>query len=84
MVQLPPLPLQVFQCLPSDSIHNLRELQEHVKTDTLAQSDPETAAKDVCTICGILVYFPLDFLCEENLLPPAVSKEGMFPEKVWT
>ncbi|KAF4073289.1 hypothetical protein AMELA_G00257260 [Ameiurus melas] len=75
---------RVFRCLPSDSIHNLRELQEHVSTVALAQSDPETAAEEVRAIRGILVYFPLHFLCEENLLPPAVSKEGMVPLDVWT
>ncbi|XP_053473815.1 phospholipase D2 [Ictalurus furcatus] len=75
---------RVFRCLPSDSIHNLRELQEHVSTVALAQSDPETAAEEVRAIRGILVHFPLHFLCEENLLPPAVSKEGMVPLDVWT
>lgn len=75
---------RVFRCLPSDSIHNLRELQEHVSTVALAQNDPETAAEEVRAIRGILVHFPLHFLCEENLLPPAVSKEGMVPLDVWT
>lgn len=50
----------------------------------LAQSDPEKAAEELRAIRGILVHFPLHFLCEENLLPSAVSKEGMVPLDVWT
>ncbi|XP_060768462.1 phospholipase D2 [Neoarius graeffei] len=74
----------VFRCLPSDSIRNLRELQEHVSVVALAQNDPEKAAEELRAIRGILVHFPLHFLCEENLLPSAVSKEGMVPLDVWT
>ncbi|TSL34512.1 Phospholipase D2 [Bagarius yarrelli] len=74
----------VFRCLPSDSIHNLRELQEHVSVVALAQSDPEKAAEELRAARGMLVHFPLHFLCEENLLPPAVSKERMVPLDVWT
>lgn len=76
--------MKVFRCLPSDSIRNLRELQEHVNVVALAQSDPEKAAEELHAVRGILVHFPLHFLCEENLLPPAVSKEGMVPLDVWT
>ncbi|KAI5089509.1 phospholipase D2 isoform X1, partial [Silurus meridionalis] len=75
---------RVFRCLPSDSIHNLRDLQEHVSVATLAQSDPEKACEELRAIRGILVHFPLHFLCEENLLPPAGSKEGMISLDVWT
>ncbi|MCJ8748818.1 hypothetical protein PDJAM_G00169210 [Pangasius djambal] len=74
----------VFRCLPSDSIRNLRELQERVSTVALAQSNPEKAAEELRAIRGTLVHFPLHFLCEENLLPPAVSKERMVPLDVWT
>lgn len=53
-------------------------------TAALAQSDPEKAGEELRAIRGILVHFPLHFLCEENLLPPAGSKERMVPLDVWT
>lgn len=76
--------LQVFQCLPLDSIHNMRELQERVSMQTLAQTDPERASQALQAIRGILVHFPLHFLCEETLLPPPGTKERMVPLEVWT
>ncbi|XP_036420289.1 phospholipase D2 [Colossoma macropomum] len=74
----------VFRCLPLDSIRNMRELQEHVSTRNLAQTDPEQASRELQAIRGILVHFPLHFLCEENLLPPPGTKERMVPLEVWT
>ncbi|KAI4883825.1 hypothetical protein NFI96_006020 [Prochilodus magdalenae] len=71
--------LQVFRCLPLDSIRNMRELQEHVSTKNLVQTDPEQAGRELKAIRGILVHFPLHFLCEENLLPPPGTKERMVP-----
>uniref|UniRef100_A0AAR2LKL2 Phospholipase n=1 Tax=Pygocentrus nattereri TaxID=42514 RepID=A0AAR2LKL2_PYGNA len=74
----------VFRCLPLDSIRNMRELQEHVSTRNLAQTDPERASRELQAVRGILVHFPLHFLCEENLLPPPGTKERMVPLEVWT
>ncbi|XP_051544488.1 phospholipase D2-like isoform X2 [Myxocyprinus asiaticus] len=75
---------KVFRCLPLDSIHSLRELMEHVNTENLSLTDPEKASQELQAIRGILVHFPLHFLCEENLLPSLKSKEGMVPTEVWT
>uniref|UniRef100_A0A8C1FR73 Phospholipase n=1 Tax=Cyprinus carpio carpio TaxID=630221 RepID=A0A8C1FR73_CYPCA len=75
---------KVFRCLPLDSIRNLRELQEHVNAQNLGLTDPEKAKEELQAIQGILVHFPLHFLCEENLLPPLKCKEGMIPTEVWT
>uniref|UniRef100_W5KLR6 Phospholipase n=1 Tax=Astyanax mexicanus TaxID=7994 RepID=W5KLR6_ASTMX len=74
----------VFRCLPLDSIRNMRELQEHVSVHNLAQMDPEKASRELQAIRGILVHFPLHFLCEEILLPPPGTKERMVPLEVWT
>ncbi|XP_049331144.1 phospholipase D2 [Astyanax mexicanus] len=74
----------VFRCLPLDSIRNMRELQEHVSVPNLAQMDPEKASRELQAIRGILVHFPLHFLCEEILLPPPGTKERMVPLEVWT
>ncbi|KAI2664540.1 Phospholipase D2 [Labeo rohita] len=75
---------RVFRCLPLDSIRNLRELQEHVNSQNLSLTDPEKAREELKAIQGILVHFPLHFLCEEYLLPPLKSKERMVPMEVWT
>uniref|UniRef100_A0A8C2K6Z0 Phospholipase n=1 Tax=Cyprinus carpio TaxID=7962 RepID=A0A8C2K6Z0_CYPCA len=75
---------KVFRCLPLDCIRNLRELQEHVNAQNLGLTDPEKAKEELQAIKGILVHFPLHFLCEEYLLPPLKSKEGMVPVEVWT
>nr|XP_009299966.1 phospholipase D2 isoform X2 [Danio rerio] len=75
---------KVFRCLPLDSIRNLRELMEHKNSENLSLTDPEKAREELQAIRGILVHFPLHFLCEENLLPPLKSKEGIVPIEVWT
>ncbi|XP_066514900.1 phospholipase D2 [Hoplias malabaricus] len=75
---------RVFRCLPLDSIRNMRELQEHKNTRNLALTDPKQASQELQTIRGILVHFPLHFLCEEYLLPPPGTKERMVPLEVWT
>lgn len=76
--------VQVFRCLPLDSIQNLRELPGHMNAESLSLTDPEKAREELQAIHGILVHFPLHFLCEENLLPSLKSKEGMVPMDVWT
>ncbi|XP_061105920.1 phospholipase D2 isoform X1 [Conger conger] len=74
----------VFRCLPSNSIRNLRALRELSTVKHLYQTDPEQARKELEAIRGLLVYFPLDFLSEEYLLPPISSKERIVPMEVWT
>uniref|UniRef100_A0A4W4FP23 Phospholipase n=1 Tax=Electrophorus electricus TaxID=8005 RepID=A0A4W4FP23_ELEEL len=74
----------VFRCLPLDSVRSARGLQEHAGAPALARSDLERATQELQAVRGILVHFPLHFLCEENLLPPPGSKERMVPLEVWT
>ncbi|KAG9346396.1 hypothetical protein JZ751_006707 [Albula glossodonta] len=74
----------VFRCLPTNSIHSLRVLKELSLVERLCDTDPERAREELKAIKGLLVHFPLDFLCEDNLLPPLSSKEGMVPMEVWT
>ncbi|KAL2094910.1 hypothetical protein ACEWY4_009629 [Coilia grayii] len=75
---------KVFHCLPSDSIRSMAALSVHVATSSLSEMDPEAAAEELKATRGILVHFPLHFLCEEYLLPPLSSKEGIIPVEVWT
>ncbi|XP_056140777.1 phospholipase D2 [Lampris incognitus] len=75
---------KVFNCLPCNTVHNMREVKEHCCRERLCDTDPEKAKEELKAIQGLLVHFPLKFLCEENLLPPLGSKEGMAPIGLWT
>lgn len=75
---------KVFKCLPYNSVHNMRELKEYTSNERLCDTDPEQAAEELKGVRGLLVHFPLRFLCEENLLPAANTKEGMAPVGLWT
>uniref|UniRef100_A0A3Q3M8R6 Phospholipase n=1 Tax=Mastacembelus armatus TaxID=205130 RepID=A0A3Q3M8R6_9TELE len=75
---------KVFKCLPHNIVHNTRELKEYSNKERLCDTDPEQAREELKAIRGLLVHFPLKFLCEENLLPPRATKEGMAPVELWT
>nr|XP_020482417.2 phospholipase D1-like [Labrus bergylta] len=75
---------KVFKCLPYNSVHNMRQLKEYTGEERLCDTDPEKAAEELKAIRGLLVHYPLRFLCEENLLPPLGTKEGMAPVGLWT
>uniref|UniRef100_A0A668A4Q8 Phospholipase n=1 Tax=Myripristis murdjan TaxID=586833 RepID=A0A668A4Q8_9TELE len=57
---------------------------EHSSKPRLCDTNPEQAKEELKAIRGLLVYFPLKFLCEESLLPSLGSKEGMAPVGLWT
>uniref|UniRef100_A0A8C8CH11 Phospholipase n=1 Tax=Oncorhynchus tshawytscha TaxID=74940 RepID=A0A8C8CH11_ONCTS len=75
---------KVFRCLPCNSVHNMRELKEHSGLERLCDTHPQQAKEELEAVRGLLVHFPLNFLSEENLLPPLGSKEGMAPTELWT
>ncbi|KAI4814654.1 hypothetical protein KUCAC02_003842 [Chaenocephalus aceratus] len=75
---------KVFKCLPNNSVHNMRELKEYSAHERLCDSDPEQAREELKAVRGLLVHFPQKFLCEEYLLPPMNTKEGMAPVGLWT
>ncbi|XP_069776233.1 phospholipase D1-like isoform X2 [Narcine bancroftii] len=75
---------QVFKCLPSNSAPNLEELRKFTTAPTLVSDSPAEAQEKLRSLRGFLVQYPLHFLCEESLLPPLNSKEGMVPIEVWT
>ncbi|XP_023700617.1 phospholipase D2 isoform X1 [Paramormyrops kingsleyae] len=74
----------VFRCLPSDSVTSLRVLRELNPAERLCDTDPARAREQLGAVRGLLVHYPLHFLCEENLLPPLSSKERIVPMEVWT
>lgn len=81
---LTPSFLQVFRCLPSSDVRNILELEGYLAKPGLDKEDPARALEELKKIRGFLVQFPLQFLSEQNLLPPIGSKEAMVPMEVWT
>ncbi|KAG7231353.1 hypothetical protein INR49_012193 [Caranx melampygus] len=75
---------KVFRCLPSSDVHNILELEGYLAKVGLDKEDLARAHEELKKIRGFLVQFPLQFLCDENLLPPLGSKEAMVPMEVWT
>ncbi|XP_069368860.1 phospholipase D1 [Paralichthys olivaceus] len=75
---------KVFRCLPSSDVRNILELDGYLAKAGLDKEDPARAREKLKKIRGFLVQFPLQFLCEQNLLPPIGSKEAMVPMEVWT
>ncbi|XP_068437677.1 phospholipase D1 [Clinocottus analis] len=75
---------KVFRSLPSSDVRNITELEGYLAKPGLDKEDPARAHEELKKIRGFLVQFPLQFLCEQNLLPPMGSKEAMVPMEVWT
>ena len=65
-------------------MRNILELEGYLAKPVLAKEDPARSHEELKKIRGFLVQFPLDFLSEENLLPPIGSKEAMVPMEMWT
>uniref|UniRef100_A0A8C1YVE2 phospholipase D n=1 Tax=Cyprinus carpio TaxID=7962 RepID=A0A8C1YVE2_CYPCA len=75
---------KVFRCLPSSDVRSILELDGFLSKPGLEKDDPARAQEELKKIRGFLVQFPLQFLSEQNLLPPIGSKEAMVPMDVWT
>uniref|UniRef100_A0AAQ5X8B5 Phospholipase n=1 Tax=Amphiprion ocellaris TaxID=80972 RepID=A0AAQ5X8B5_AMPOC len=75
---------KVFRCLPSSDVRNILELEGYLAKPGLDKDNPARAHEELKKIRGFLVQFPLQFLSEQNLLPPIGSKEAMVPMEVWT
>ncbi|KAL2085276.1 hypothetical protein ACEWY4_018596 [Coilia grayii] len=75
---------KVFRCLPSSDVRNIAELEGYLAKPGLDKEDPARAQEELKKIRGFLVQFPLQFLSEQNLLPPIGSREAMVPMEVWT
>ncbi|PWA25089.1 hypothetical protein CCH79_00019081 [Gambusia affinis] len=70
---------KVFRCLPSSDVRNISELEGFLAKPGLARDDPARAQEELKKIRGFLVQFPLQFMIEQNLLPPIGCKEAMVP-----
>lgn len=76
---------QVFRCIPSDHVRNFVTLKKYISDEAaLFKSNPEQAEELLKKVKGLLVDLPLDFLCEEILTPPNLSREGIVSNNLWT
>ena len=75
---------ELFAVLPTDAIPTRKKSKEY---QTTVRPLVETFGRDVKTrlgsIRGTLVEFPTKYLCEEDLQPASLAKEGMVPQELW-
>jgi phospholipase D1/2 len=75
---------EVFKVIPSDLIRNFLTLKKNNEEPALCKSNPDAASEKVKGIQGLLVDFPLNFLCDEILTPSNLSREGIVGMTLWT
>ncbi|KAL5960444.1 Phospholipase D1 [Taenia solium] len=75
---------EVFSCVPSNNMNSFEKVDLIRGEEPLYKRDPKKAKELVEGIHGHLVCFPDEFLCEEDLSPPQVSKENVLVTVVWT
>uniref|UniRef100_A0A8C1U739 Phospholipase n=1 Tax=Cyprinus carpio TaxID=7962 RepID=A0A8C1U739_CYPCA len=74
----------IYQKVILNDVRSILELDGFLSKPGLEKDDPARAQEELKKIRGFLVQFPLQFLSEQNLLPPIGSKEAMVPMDVWT
>ncbi|KAI4495941.1 hypothetical protein M0802_008156 [Mischocyttarus mexicanus] len=75
---------EVFHCIPTNKVGNFATLKQYQDEPSLSSTDPILAQEMVENIKGYLVDMPLNFLCDEDLKPAAVTVEGIMPTALWT
>lgn len=76
--------MQVFNCVPTDTVLTLHQLRDHDKKPKLADTDSDAAKAHLDRVKGHLVLLPLQFLLNDNLTPAAGTKEALAPTIIWT
>ncbi|CAG7818835.1 unnamed protein product [Allacma fusca] len=74
----------VFQCVPTDNCQTFARLREYQQDTPLCHLNPDAARKALEKVQGFLVMLPLQFLCQENLLPATGTREALMPTALWT
>lgn len=75
---------KVFAVVPTDEVRSFAQLSQYMAKAKLAQTDYAEAKKCLADIRGHLVLTPLFFLCDEDLMPSAGTKEALMPASLWT
>lgn len=74
----------VFRCIPNDNVRSFVMLKKYCEEVAMNKTNPEEAEEALKKIQGFLVDLPLNFLCEEHLLPSNFSREGIVGMTLWT
>uniref|UniRef100_A0A0N4WZG3 Phospholipase n=1 Tax=Haemonchus placei TaxID=6290 RepID=A0A0N4WZG3_HAEPC len=75
---------EVFRTYPTDNVETFEEFEKWTGQMPLAEYSPQQAKEKLRDLNGVLVEFPLNFLCKANLTPGITSKEGLVPSAVFT
>jgi len=76
----------VFHCIPTDKVKYLEECRIYEAEKGL-RKDPDNRhliEEMLKSVQGYLVSFPTKFLCNSNLAPSYMTKEGLAPMALWT
>ena len=74
----------MFNCVPSNNMNSFEKVELIRKVEPLYKKDPQQARDLLEGIRGHLVCFPDEFLSQEDLSPPQISKENVVVTIVWT
>ena len=74
----------LFSTLPSDSVSTKKRSKEiQIDKRPMAETLVKEAKQKVTSIKGHLVRYPLEYLCQEDLQPSTLAKEGIVPSELW-
>lgn len=74
----------VFRCIPNDQVRNFVTLKKYNDEPALCKTNNDESERRLKDVKGFLVDLPLNFLCEELLTPPNLSREGIVGMTLWT
>eukprot|EP00092_Neocalanus_flemingeri_P002528 GFUD01002705.1.p1 GENE.GFUD01002705.1~~GFUD01002705.1.p1 ORF type:complete len:857 (-),score=228.01 GFUD01002705.1:69-2507(-) len=75
---------ELFAVLPTDSITTRKASKDlQTKVRPLVETFGRDVKQRLGSIRGNLVQFPTQYLCEEDLQPASLAKEGMVPQELW-
>lgn len=75
---------EVFRAYPTDYVETFDEFQKWTSQIPMSEYSPQQAEERIRDLKGVLVDFPLNFLCRAVLTPGITSKEGLVPSAVFT
>ncbi|KFD56520.1 hypothetical protein M514_02624 [Trichuris suis] len=75
---------KVFCCIPTDEAKTFEQVKQYKGRLKLSDYDETSAKALLDDLTGNLVLFPLRFLCNSDLSPSYMTKEGLAPTSLFT
>ncbi|CDW58921.1 phospholipase D1, partial [Trichuris trichiura] len=75
---------KVFCCIPTDEAKTFEQVKQYKGRLKLSDYDEASAKALLDDLTGNLVLFPLSFLCNSDLSPSYMTKEGLAPTSLFT